>query len=129
MLRQALRRCATIRSIGAAPGLRNQLNGRNAFGHAPSSTFRPTAIPNAVSFLRYSSTAAEEVAQQEQEQQQEFGHAGGSITKFADLTSLGVHQKLLDTITRGMGYEKMTDVQSKTINSALLGKDLCVATS
>ncbi|KAK8090770.1 atp-dependent rna helicase protein [Apiospora phragmitis] len=46
------------------------------------------------------------------------------ITRFADLSKLGVHPRLVDAITNGMKYETMTDVQSKTINAALNGVDL-----
>lgn len=46
------------------------------------------------------------------------------ITRFADLTTIGVHPQLTDAITKGMGYETMTDVQAMTINPALAGKDV-----
>lgn len=53
------------------------------------------------------------------------GHAAsGLVTRFTDLGSLGVHERLVEAITRGMGYESMTDVQTLTINSALAGKDM-----
>ncbi|ORY63157.1 ATP-dependent RNA helicase [Pseudomassariella vexata] len=48
----------------------------------------------------------------------------GLITRFADLDQVGVHPALLDAITRGMGYDIMTDVQAKTINPAMNGVDL-----
>ncbi|KAK0627209.1 ATP-dependent RNA helicase [Immersiella caudata] len=46
------------------------------------------------------------------------------ITKFADLGSLGVNDAIVRSITEGMRYENMTDVQSATINAGLDGKDL-----
>jgi ATP-dependent RNA helicase MSS116, mitochondrial len=46
------------------------------------------------------------------------------VTKFADLASLGVDNAIVRSITEGMGYETMTDVQSATINAGLDGKDL-----
>lgn len=48
------------------------------------------------------------------------------ITRFADLSQLGVHERLLSAITKGMKYEDMTEVQSLTINAALRGTDLYV---
>ncbi|KAK3400153.1 CYT-19 DEAD-box protein precursor [Sordaria brevicollis] len=48
----------------------------------------------------------------------------GLITRFADLASLGVHENVVRAITRGMGYENMTEVQSMTISPALKGKDI-----
>lgn len=50
--------------------------------------------------------------------------APGLITRFGDLTQLGVHDRLVRSITEGMNYETMTDVQSMTINPALAGKDV-----
>jgi ATP-dependent RNA helicase MSS116, mitochondrial len=46
------------------------------------------------------------------------------VTRFADLTQLGVNSSLVDAITKGMGYESMTEVQSMTINPAMRGIDL-----
>ena len=50
--------------------------------------------------------------------------ASGPVTRFADLSELGVHDRIIRSITQGMGYENMTDVQSMTINAALAGKDV-----
>ncbi|KAI1377803.1 DEAD-domain-containing protein [Hypoxylon crocopeplum] len=46
------------------------------------------------------------------------------ITRFEDLRKLGVNERIVRSITEDMGYEKMTDVQSLTINPALKGVDL-----
>ncbi|KAL2135985.1 hypothetical protein VTI74DRAFT_6034 [Chaetomium olivicolor] len=46
------------------------------------------------------------------------------VTRFADIPKLGVHQQIANSITQGMGYETMTDVQAMTINHALAGKDI-----
>ena len=43
----------------------------------------------------------------------------GVVTRFEDLPSLGVHERLVNSITRGM-----TEVQSSTINAALAGRDV-----
>lgn len=48
----------------------------------------------------------------------------GVVTRFADLPSIGVHERLVSSLTRGMKYETMTEVQSSTINAALAGKDV-----
>lgn len=50
--------------------------------------------------------------------------ASGLITRFADLSQLGVHPAIVRSIVQGMKYEDMTPVQSKTIRPALAGKDL-----
>ncbi len=56
---------------------------------------------------------------------QQSGNAAPElITRFADMESVGVHPRLVDAITKGMGYENMTDVQSMTISPALAGKDV-----
>jgi len=46
------------------------------------------------------------------------------VTRFEDLPRLGVHERIVRSITKGMKYENMTDVQSMTVNSALAGKDV-----
>ncbi|KAI5921587.1 ATP-dependent RNA helicase mss116 [Camillea tinctor] len=48
----------------------------------------------------------------------------GPVTRFEDLTRLGVNQHLVRALTEGMGYETMTEVQAMTINPALKGVDL-----
>jgi ATP-dependent RNA helicase MSS116 len=47
------------------------------------------------------------------------------ITKFADLSKQSlVHDNVIKAITRNMGLETMTEVQSATINQALKGTDM-----
>lgn len=48
----------------------------------------------------------------------------GDVVDFHELSKLGVHQNLLQAITRDMNYKTMTPVQSKTINPALKGTDM-----
>ena len=49
----------------------------------------------------------------------------GPITKFKDLAERGmVCQTVVDTITKDMGLETMTQVQSLTMNESLKGKDM-----
>src|SRR6266699_2805528 len=70
---------------------------------------------------RYSSAPAETLSKEKDQTPPSVA------TRFADLASLGVHENLVASITRGMGYDNMTEVQSLTINPALAGKDLFVA--
>lgn len=47
------------------------------------------------------------------------------VTKFDELAQRKiVHENVVSAITRGMGIETMTEVQSKTINEALKGTDM-----
>jgi len=47
------------------------------------------------------------------------------LTKFQDLQEQGViHRNIVKNMTEGMGLETMTEVQSKTINSAIKGTDI-----
>ncbi|KAH9864431.1 hypothetical protein J1614_010365 [Plenodomus biglobosus] len=47
------------------------------------------------------------------------------VTTFTELKTLGlVHPNLINTITKKMGLETMTDVQTRTINEALSGVDV-----
>ena len=50
--------------------------------------------------------------------------ADGVVTRFENLSSLGVHENVVRSITEGMGYETMSQVQSMTIQPALAGKDM-----
>lgn len=46
------------------------------------------------------------------------------VTRFEDLTKLGVNHHIVKAITEDMKYDVMTEVQSLTINPALKGTDL-----
>lgn len=47
------------------------------------------------------------------------------ITKFQDLADSNmVHSNVINTITKGLGYSDMTDVQTMTINQGLQGQDM-----
>jgi hypothetical protein len=56
----------------------------------------------------------------------------GPITRFSQLEQLGVHSRLQSAITApkpsGFGFEEMTEVQQKTINAALAGRDMYEST-
>ncbi|EXF82565.1 DEAD/DEAH box helicase [Colletotrichum fioriniae PJ7] len=121
MFRQSLRRCARISGATlAAPALRTTRPAAlQTIAKSPASALRVPLSINA--FRLYSSEAASAAAAPVVEDE---GNASGLTTKFADLTKLGVHPTLVDTITHRMRYENMTDVQSKTIEPALKGMDL-----
>lgn len=121
MFRQSLRRCARISGATfAAPALRTTRPATlQTIAKSPASALRVPLSINA--FRLYSSEAASAAAAPVVEDE---GNASGLTTKFADLTKLGVHPTLVDTITHRMRYENMTDVQSKTIEPALKGMDL-----
>ncbi|KAL7627553.1 hypothetical protein AAE478_001746 [Parahypoxylon ruwenzoriense] len=67
----------------------------------------------------YESTAARPQAEVENS-----AASSGRVTRFADLSKLGVHENIVRAITQGMKYETMTEVQSLTIKPALQGVDL-----
>ena len=46
------------------------------------------------------------------------------ITQFSDMKLLNVDDAIIHAVTRGMGYQNMTEVQSLTLEPALVGKDL-----
>ena len=49
----------------------------------------------------------------------------GPVTKFQDLVERGmVCKTVVDTITKAMGLETMTEVQSMTISRSLKGQDM-----
>lgn len=117
--RQLLRQARTCRALRASP---SSLSGLifNA-SPKPSASYKPAVLATSISrqiiSRNYSSAAAAAEAQ-------DGGNQSGLITRFADLSSLGVHPNILKSIVDDMGYESMTDVQSMSINPALQGKDM-----
>lgn len=61
-----------------------------------------------------------------QQIEQDADDAGnGHVTTFNELKTRGlVHPNVIDTITKQMRLETMTDVQTRTINEALSGVDM-----
>jgi ATP-dependent RNA helicase MSS116 len=71
----------------------------------------------------HSSSKWQQVAQEVQAE--EAIAEEGPATTFPELASRGlVHRNIVDTITRQMKIETMTDVQQRTINEALSGVDM-----
>ncbi|GAW20164.1 hypothetical protein ANO14919_096610 [Xylariales sp. No.14919] len=50
--------------------------------------------------------------------------ASAPVTRFSELSQLGVNSRLIQALTRGMGYDAMTEVQAMAINPALKGSDM-----
>jgi ATP-dependent RNA helicase MSS116 len=66
-----------------------------------------------------------EAAQAVEDQVDQQADLDGPVTRFADLATRGlVHPNLINTITKQMKLETMTDVQARTINEALSGVDM-----
>lgn len=118
--RQLLRQARACRGLRASPSSLLALGS----GLAPrtAAACRPAVLTASISRQliqrAYSNAAAAA------ESDNNGGNTTGLITRFADLSALGVHESLISAITQGMGYETMTDVQSMSINPALQGKDL-----
>lgn len=91
-----------------------QINTRSSFVALQS---RIASRNSSVGFRFYST---ESTATAEGAQDADADH----IDSFKDLGSIGVHSCLTDNIVAGMGYDKMTPVQAKTINPALKGTDM-----
>lgn len=72
-----------------------------------------------------SALRAFESAKQKPHQGNQQHDQGPRITKFEELKDMElVHPNIVDTITRRMGLETMTDVQTATITQALRGNDM-----
>lgn len=84
------------------------------------------ALSRNAQFRRSYSTSVASAAEETSRAEPESAASSDLITRFADLTQLGVHDNLIQSIVRGMGYENMTLVQSMTIAPALAGKDMYV---
>ncbi|CAN8102724.1 unnamed protein product [Discula destructiva] len=115
--RQLLRQARATRAVRVAPSPLSSF----VCGAAPksSTTYRPSLLAGSICrdiISRGYSSTAEAPSQNER--------TSGLITKFADLSSVGVHENILRAITHDMRYETMTDVQAMSINPALSGKDI-----
>lgn len=117
--RQLLRQARTCRGLRASPSVSGLIFNASP---TPSASYKPAVLSTSISrhiiSRNYSSDAAAAA------QSQDGGKQSGNITRFADLTQLGVHPNILKSIVDDMGYESMTDVQSMSINPALQGKDM-----
>lgn len=120
MFRQSLKRCAQLRVATAAPRVtRQHVSLLNSVPQSSRSTLQTTArLSNR--FVRWYSEAAEASASEQASQDQ----SPSAPTRFDELPALGVHPNLVKSITQGMGYETLSEVQSKTIIPALKGTDL-----
>lgn len=120
MFRQGLRRCArpasSLRSVSMLARPRASITVSNNL--ATSRTVAP--LRSLPSIIKSYSTEAEAAAEQTR------AEGNGQVTDFEDLRNLGVHENILRSITRDMGYKTMTPVQAKTINPALKGTDMYV---
>lgn len=98
--------------------LRTPLTRTSAVLRTPS-----TRISNA-SIAGFHSSAKWQQVAQEVEAEQTIAEDGPATT-FAELGSRGlVHPNIVNTITKKMNIETMTDVQQRTINEALSGVDV-----
>lgn len=89
-----------------------------ALGFARSSRPSPALYRPASSLLRFYSAEAAAA------QNSSDNGSSNLVTRFEELRKLGVHENLVLSITKGLGYETMTDVQAMTVNPALAGKDV-----
>jgi ATP-dependent RNA helicase MSS116, mitochondrial len=121
--RQALLGAVARRQFSLSATSRSSALIRQAVSSSSSTSNRLVTTPRA-SLVRqfsprfYSSEAAESTSSPALRESSEL------ITKFEDLTRLGVDPVLVEALTVGMKYSDMTEVQSMTINSALKGVDL-----
>lgn len=117
--RQLVHQARACRGLRASPSSLLALGS----GLAPrtATTYKPAILATSISrqIIQRSYSSAAAAAESDN-----GGRPSGLITRFADLSTLGVHQSLITAITNGLGYETMTDVQSMSINPALQGKDM-----
>ncbi|KAI8949764.1 DEAD-domain-containing protein [Xylaria longipes] len=68
--------------------------------------------------------SVESAAAQANRQDEFAAVASSPVTRFAELSKLGVNERLIEALTKGMGYDAMTEVQSMAITPALKGSDM-----
>ncbi|KAJ8128470.1 hypothetical protein O1611_g5164 [Lasiodiplodia mahajangana] len=94
------------------PIIRQALSSQPALQHS---------VPRHALFRLYSSQSAAAQANREGE----FAPVPSApVTRFSELSQLGVNERLVQALTQGMGYDAMTEVQSMAINPALKGTDM-----
>ena len=82
---------------------------------------------NAASFTSFSRKGAAAAAAVAEPGDISVGPEDGPVTRFEDLGRRRlVCKTVVDTITKDMGLETMTEVQAKTINATLTGADVYV---
>lgn len=120
MFRQGFRRCASLASAAAPSLIVRSRVALPVVQRTVSSLSRPVTHFKSITngSRKYSSEAAAANSEVSEET------TPGDVVNFADLSQFGVHQNLLDAITKDMRYDTMTPVQSKTIKSALKGTDM-----
>jgi len=137
----ALRRCPaslprTLSSAALTPRvLRSATFAQSAAAWRPAVSIPELAVAALHQTTRWQNTAAYAV-EAEAERQVNASHpppdteidnavANGPVTKFHELETRGlVHKNVIRTIMQDMGFEAMTEVQSRTINQALKGSDM-----
>ncbi|KAJ4295488.1 hypothetical protein N0V90_007501 [Kalmusia sp. IMI 367209] len=118
----ALRRCPASLSRNLSTAALSSRVLRASFPHSAGAIRIAAPRVPAISTAAFHQSARwqQVAAQAEQETTQ-----AEPVTRFADLATRGlVHPNIVDTITRQMKLETMTDVQTRTINEALSGVDI-----
>lgn len=121
----ALRRCpATLsRSVSTAAISSSAL--RASSFRATSALRTPSSRIASVNSAGFHHSAQWQQIAAAQQQAEHVISSDGPITEFRDLATRGlVHPNVVDTITKQMRLTTMTDVQTRTINEALLGTDV-----
>ncbi|KAF4126737.1 ATP-dependent RNA helicase MSS116, mitochondrial [Geosmithia morbida] len=128
MFRQGLRRCARpASSISSAVSMARPRAVAFAQSNAATASVRsviPMSRLSAIYSRAYSTETSAAEATSPTDDAATPPKAGGMVMEFKNLESIGVHPKLIESITQGLGYENMTPVQAKTINPALKGTDI-----
>lgn len=117
-------RTSLLRQAAAARVVLAARPAQAAFRASPAALALSRSSPSATAIYRPVSALARYYSSESAAQQTSAGSDSGLTTRFADLPQLGVHEGLVRAIVQGMGYENMSEVQSKTINAALAGKDV-----
>ncbi|KAF2830554.1 DEAD-domain-containing protein [Ophiobolus disseminans] len=120
----ALRRCPAMLSRSLSTAAISSISHR-ASALRPTSILRLTSsrLANATTAGFHHSAQWQQIAAQAQAE--EVIKTQGPITEFSALATQGlVHPNIINTITKQMRLTTMTEVQTRTINEALLGNDI-----
>lgn len=123
-MRRAIQRCSGSlpRTLVSFPSSSSIASRRLRRSDGLQSPLRPNRTPfrslHQTSLLRQQAAAYNDPPEHDSE-------ANGVVTRFDELESQNlVHPNIINTLTRRMGLETMTEVQTRTINEALRGTDV-----
>ena len=121
MLRQGLRRCAPVRRAHFSIPAVSQCQARAS---QVARTQRVTVLPPLRNAFHYSRILSQEAGEGTAAQSTAQMSGMPQFMAFEEAVNHGVHPNLIRAITDDMRYTHMSEVQERTLQASLKGKDM-----